>query len=307
MKKPLLTYSLALSYSFIIGFSFMFTKTALQYATPFDTLAFRFGISFLTLLIFIFFSKTRLNYRGKNLGKVMVLATLNPVMFFTFQGFGLLHATSAEGGILQAMVPVFTMILAALFLKEIPTKIQRASILLSVAGVLYILIVQGSSFDYTRFLGIIFLLLSNLAFSGYSISARKVLKEFSVPEASFLMMAFGAVVFNFLAIGTHLANGTINQFLLPLVNPGFILPVIYLGVLSSLGTALISNYVLSKLEATKMSVFLNLGTVITIFAGVTLLKEPLFLYHVVGSLMIITGVIGTNYDTANKTHSRKVR
>ena len=49
------------------------------------------------------------------------------------------------------------------------------------------------------------------------------------------------------------------------------------------------------MEAAKVSVFGNLRTVVTILAGVYFLKEPLFLYHVAGSLMIILGVIGTNH------------
>jgi opine dehydrogenase len=69
----------------------------------------------------------------------------------------------------------------------------------------------------------------------------------------------------------------------------------YLGILSSLVTSMLTNYVLSKIEAARMSVFGNLGTVVSIFAGSFFLKEPIYLYHIVGSLMIITGVIGTNY------------
>ena len=43
-----------------------------------------------------------------------------------------------------------------------------------------------------------------------------------------------------------------------------------------------------------MSVFSNLSTIISIAAGATLLNEDIFLYHIVGSTLIIIGVIGTN-------------
>lgn len=58
---------------------------------------------------------------------------------------------------------------------------------------------------------------------------------------------------------------------------------------------MLNNYALSKIEAAKMSVFGNLRTVVAIFAGVFFLKEKIYYYHIIGSIMIILGVIGTNY------------
>jgi drug/metabolite transporter (DMT)-like permease len=81
---------------------------------------------------------------------------------------------------------------------------------------------------------------------------------------------------------------------MPLQNTDFIVSILYLGILSSLVTSLLNNYILSKIEASKVSVFGNLRTVVTIFAGVIILKEELYDYHIIGSLMIVLGVMGTN-------------
>jgi drug/metabolite transporter (DMT)-like permease len=45
--------------------------------------------------------------------------------------------------------------------------------------------------------------------------------------------------------------------------------------------------------------------VISIFAGVLLLHEHLRYYQVIGALLIIIGVIGTNYFAADKRESRQ--
>jgi drug/metabolite transporter (DMT)-like permease len=90
-------------------------------------------------------------------------------------------------------------------------------------------------------------------------------------------------------------NGTLSNFLQPLTNISFIIAILYLGVLSSLGTSLMTNYILSKIEASKMSVFSNLGTVITIIAGAVFLKEKIYLYHIIGSILIVGGVLGANF------------
>ena len=89
--------------------------------------------------------------------------------------------------------------------------------------------------------------------------------------------------------------GSLQHLLALFSNLEFLLAVFYLGVLSSLVTSLLNNYLLANMEAAKVSVFGNLRTVFTIFAGVYFLKEPLFFYHVAGSFLIILGVIGANY------------
>ena len=43
-----------------------------------------------------------------------------------------------------------------------------------------------------------------------------------------------------------------------------------------------------------MSVFSNMSTIVSIGAGGILLNEDIFIYHFIGSFLIIMGVIGTN-------------
>jgi len=104
----------------------------------------------------------------------------------------------------------------------------------------------------------------------------------------------------------HLAAGTIGDFFMPLRAPDFVLAILYLGVLSTLVSSMITNFILSKLEAAKMSVFSNLGTLITMAAGVFLLKEEMFNYHIIGSVLIIAGVLGTNFLDDRRIKGRAV-
>jgi drug/metabolite transporter (DMT)-like permease len=50
-----------------------------------------------------------------------------------------------------------------------------------------------------------------------------------------------------------------------------------------------------------MSVFTNLSTIVSIAAGSLFLGEKVTMYHLIGSLMIITGVIGANHFGQKKT------
>jgi drug/metabolite transporter (DMT)-like permease len=308
MKEPEFkyTYLFATLHTIITGLSFLFGKTALKFANPMDVLAFRFTASFMALMVPVLLKKISINFKEKNLYKICFLGLLYPISFFALQTFGLVHASSSEAGILQSITPIFAIILSAVFLKEKNTLYQNISVLLSVLGVIYIFTMKGASVDFTEVLGISLLLLSNLSSAGYIILTRVTLREFSISEISFMMTLMGFLVFNSIALVTHLGQGTLNQFFAPLQNFEFIISILYLGILSSLVTSLLNNYVLSKIEAAKMSVFGNLRTVVAIFAGMIFLKEQLYYYHIIGSLMIIAGVIGTNYTRNKKNGSSNI-
>lgn len=49
------------------------------------------------------------------------------------------------------------------------------------------------------------------------------------------------------------------------------------------------------MEASRSAVFANISTIVSIAAGVLVLHENFQLYHVIGSVMILVGVWGTNY------------
>ena len=288
-------YIAALLYSTITGFSFLFTKIALKSADPIDILAYRFTASFIAILIPTLFKWIDLSYDRKKIIRIMPLALFYPIMFFGFQTFGLQYASSSEGGILLASSPIFVMILASYFLKEKTNIWQKLSIMLSVSGVVYITVMAGASLRLTSLRGIILLVLSALALSGYSIMARILSRDFNSLELSYIMLIMGFVCFNIMAIVKNIAQGTMMNFIAPLCNIDFVLAILYLGVLSSLVTSLLTNYILSKIEASKMSVFSNLGTVISIFAGVIFLNENIFYFHIIGSIFIICGVFGANF------------
>ncbi|MBD0379872.1 DMT family transporter [Paenibacillus sedimenti] len=302
-----LAYFFAVLNAVIIGFSFLFTKMALENAHPLDTLTYRFAASFAVMSIPVAFGWVKLNYRGKPLYKALMLAIMYPLGFFTLQAFGLLHATSAEGGILYAFTPVVTMVLASVFLKEATTLLQKLSIFTSVFGVVFIFIMKGSSIDFSNLTGIFLLFLTCVVFAGYSVLARSLSKYYSPAEISYLMLGIGFATFLVVSLASHTTAGTLDRFFTPLASGTFIMSVLYLGVVASLVTTLAANYILSKIEASKMSVFTNLSTVVSMAAGALFLGEEITVYHLIGSVLIIAGVIGTNRLGRKKAVERMVR
>ncbi|EEL81980.1 hypothetical protein bcere0028_23450 [Bacillus cereus AH1271] len=295
MKLTTKAYLSALLYSFIIGFSFMFVKLALTVTSPLDTLAHRFTVAFVAASIPIIFGFVKLNMSFKNILALLPLAIFYPALFFAFQAFGLVYTSSSEAGIIQAAIPIFTMMLASYFLKEYTNTWQKISVLISVIGVIYIFIMNGIGTHETSFIGIILILLSALSSAFYNVLARKMTKKFKLMDLTYTMTVIGFISFNLIAIASHISKGTITAYFKPFTNGTFLISILYLGLLSSLLTALLLNYSLSYIEAAKISVFSNLSTLITIIAGVIFLHEQISYFHIIGTIMIILGIIGTNF------------
>ncbi|EFU43757.1 hypothetical protein PVOR_01030 [Paenibacillus vortex V453] len=293
-------YAAALGYTVIIGFSFMFVKMALIVSNPLDTLAHRFTLSFIAAALALLIARRRVPLHLKRLLVIVPLAIFYPFLFFTLQTFGLVYTSSAEAGIIHATVPIFTMLLASLFLKERSGWAQKLFTVLSVTGIISIFVLKGVSFEASSMLGIVLILLSALSNAIYSVMARKLTQKQPVLDITFIMTLIGFVLFNLMSVVQHAAQGTLMQYFDPFAHPSFVWAVLYLGVLSSLGTSLLSNYALSQLEASRMSIFNNLATVITIIGGVFFLNEQLAYYHFIGAGLVIIGVIGASFAGRSK-------
>jgi len=295
MKEMKKAYIAAIIYALIIGLSFMFVKIALTVASPLETLAHRFTVAWIVASIFLLFSKNKLQIGWKDLQRILPLALLYPILFFAFQVFGLARTSSSEAGIIQATIPIFTLLLASIILKENTSFKQLICVSLSVLGVIFIFMMNGVGTAKVSFIGSGFILLSAITSALYNVFARKLTQQYSLFTLTYIMTLFGFIGFNGIAISMNVINGTTKQFFQPFMHLDFVLAIVYLGILSSLITSFLSNYALSKMAASKMSVFSNVATLITILAGVLFLQEEFHYYHLVGALVIIIGVIGTNY------------
>jgi len=300
MRENRAAYLAAIMYAFIIGLSFMFVKMSLTVAAPMDTLAHRFTIAWLVVTIFMLIRRKKVSFHWKDCLKILPLALLYPIVFFGLQVFGLARTSSAEAGMIHATVPIFTLVFAAIWLKEKAVRGQLVFIGLSVFGVIYLILMNGMEAKTGHLIGSGFVLLSAVAAALYNVFARRLTQQYSLATLTYMMTVLGFIVFNAIAIGNHVWHGTMQQFIMPFTNIEFLLSILYLGILSSLITSYLSNYALSKIEASKMSVFSNFATLITIIAGVLFLKEAFHLFHLAGAIVIIAGVIGTNYAGRSK-------
>ncbi|MGN7416322.1 DMT family transporter [Paenibacillus sp. SAF-068] len=287
-------YIAAVLYAAIIGLSFLFVKMTVIVAHPIDVLAHRFALSLIVVSIPVILGWIKIRLSLRDLWRIIPLGLLSPVLFFAFQAFGLVSSNSSEAGIIQAMAPVFTLVLASVFLKERTSTMQKLFLLLSVAGVVFIFIMQGSGMSIGNLKGIALLLLSTVCFAGYGVLARPLTQKYKPMELTWVTLMVGCIVFNAASLIRHASSGSMMDYIKPFGDATYLGALAYLAILSTMVSTLLASYALTHLEASQMSVFSNLSTLISIVGGAWILHEPVGGYHYVGALLIIAGVLGTN-------------
>lgn len=291
MRKTL-PYLAGLGFATIFGFSFMFTRGALNHIAPFHLLGLRFAIAILMMAALRGLNLVKINLKWADYKALLPLAFFQPILYFSTETIGVQLTSSSQAGMMIAMIPIFVTIAALVFLKERPALLQYPFILASVGGVIFISIMQNHGDLGSNNLGSLALLGAVLAAACYNIATRKAAKSYSPLQITWVMMLVGTVVFNIIAIGQGLYAGTLGSYFQPLQE---IWPTIaYLGILSSVAAFFLVNFSLSRLSASRSSVFANLTTIISIVAGVVFLKEPFAWYHGLGALLILAGIWGTN-------------
>lgn len=231
----------------------------------------------------------------KDILSILPMSLFYPLLFFIFQSFALQYISSSEAGILQALVPIFTLLLASVFLKEKTSLLQKFFLLLSVAGVVFIFLSKGANFSTeTASLGFLLMLGSVLANAINNILSKAKGGRYRAVDMTAVVIFVGFVTFNTLSLTSHYLEGNILAYFAPLGQVFYLLSILYLGILASIVTGSLSIYAIVRLGASTVSVFGNLGTVLTILAGALILHEPIYNYHVIGAALIIAGILGMN-------------
>lgn len=295
-RKELIAYAGLTLMTTIIGFSFIFVKFALRHASPVDLLAHRFTAATLALLLYYALLERRVpRYEKSSIFSLLALSLFYPILLFSLQTIGLQFTTASEAGIMSATAPILTVILAALVLKEKNNVWQNFSVALSVGGVIYIMYKNGlGEVSAETLKGDFFILLSVISMAFYFVLGRKMTRKVDAMDITFFMTVTAAIVFNLISVSVHIHQGSIPQYFSALQSSEFLWSVLYLGVLSSFLTSFLTNNALTVIPAAQVSIFNNFSPVIAVLGGVIFLSETLYLYHIIGGVMVLLGIIGVN-------------
>ncbi|MEW6069237.1 MAG: DMT family transporter [Candidatus Thermoplasmatota archaeon] len=268
----------------IWSLSFPLIKIALNDVPPILLGALR-NLIFIPLLLFVFARNgRRIFVQSKQSWLVFIgIAAFAIALPNIFQNIGMLYTTATTSSIIQSTGPIFTLLLAVVFLKESFKVTKGLGTAIAFIGTV-ILVTQGN-FQFTfELYGNVLLLLSTLSYSIASIITKKGLEQ----HEPLTLLTF--VVF--LGFFLNLIPGIIaeNVWSLTTVSLTSWLVVVTLAVFPSFIGAWLWYKVMVDLEVSKLVIFLYLMPVFTFLFSFITIHEVVSLVTVTAAVITISGV-----------------
>ena len=282
----------ALLANIIFGFSFLFSKIALDHAHPLIILAVRFSVAFAVLNLLWLFKIVKLDLSGKPKGRILLMALAQPLLYFVFELYGIGSTSSAISGVIISLVPVAVIILSTLFLKERPTLSQILFSTLSLAAITAISILSNDGKE-NKIIGILLLLGAVVCAAVFNILSRSESTRYSPFERTYIMFLVGTVGFNLIAL-ISLGGGYFGELAKASVSLPFWCSIGYLSIVSSIAAFMLYNYSTTVISTVRSASFSNIITVVSVLAGIFILGEVLSLPQLICCVLIVIGVLGVN-------------
>jgi drug/metabolite transporter (DMT)-like permease len=293
-KSKSLPYAAAVLAAVVWGFSFLFTKNALGYLRPFQLLGYRFLVAAAAMTLLVATRAVRVRLTRAKLGGLLLVALLQPVLYFTGETLGVARTTVSESGVVIALVPVAITLCSVLLLRERLSPAKWGAVALCAGGVVLIVLSEGwdAGSGRERLLGVLALLGAVAAAGFYNPLSRKVSEACSPTEVTFVMMWVGAIVFNAIGLGDAAVRGELGGYFARFADLHVAAGIAYLGIVSSVVAFFCLNFALSRLQSSVVGTFINLTPAITVFAGVAFNGDKLGWLQCAGAALILLGIWG---------------
>ncbi len=267
--------------------SFMWIKIAVQEVGPITLVAFRvlFGLLFGVAVIFI--RRVQLRRSLKEWSPLLILGITNVAIPFFLISWGEQTIDSAVAAILDATVPLFTILIAHYLLHDDKMTVPKVlGLLLGFAGVV-VLMSKDIGDSFGSVLGQLAVVLACAFYAGSAVYARK-----TTEKTPGILRSAGPLV-----------SATVVMWLAtPLVESPVKIPelgitwvaLLFLGILGSGFAFVLSYYLIHEIGPTRTSMVTYLFPLGGVLLGVVFLDEQLSWQVLIGGVLVILSLLVAN-------------
>ena len=270
--------------------SFIALKSAIGPIGPMSVI---FGRMLIASFCFFYFIKRffALNFTKQDITYIGLMVLFEPCLYFIFEAKALQYTTAGQAGMITSMMPLITAIGAGIVLKEVITRKLLLGSFLAVSGAVWLSLGADAQENASNpLLGNTLEFLAMICGAGYAISIRYLSAKFSAIFLTAIQSFVGVVFFLPFAIWEYY-NVPMN------ITLESVLWVGYLGVIVTLGGYGLFNFALSRVEASKAAVYVNLIPVFAVILAFIFLGERLTFEQLVASGIILSGVFISQLPT----------
>ena len=279
---------------FFWGSSYLFIKIGVDHGLqPFTLIMFRLLIGFVLLATVVAVAREPLPRDPRTYGHLAVMGTINIAIPFALITFAEQTVDSSLASVINSAVPLFVIVIAALFLKGETITLNRvAGLIVGFIGVALLVGFDVTDLSSANAVGELALIGATISYAIGAVYSRR-----NIHGLRPMIPALFQVFFGLLITGT-LAFVTERPLAVEWV-PESLLAVVWLGLLGS-GLAYLCFFrILQHWGATRTSLVAYLLPVYGIALGALVLNERIDVTTLVGTALIIGGIalVNSRYGT----------
>lgn len=216
---------------------------------------------------------------------------LTGVAFFNALIYAALQYTSSTNvAVLESSIPVVTIVFSFLLLGERMRGVQWFGVALSMVGAVSVITLGGEPGAGLAMVnrGDAIMVVAVLVWVGYSLLVKEHMAKFPRYGGLLVMLVIANLALAPLALWENASHGWVVPR-----ETGQWLGLVYLGIFPSVVALLLYNSAIGDVGPSQAAVFLNLLPVFVMLGAWSLLDETIVAAQVVGSLVVIAGVMLT--------------
>jgi drug/metabolite transporter (DMT)-like permease len=263
------------------GISFVATKAALRELSPVTLIFTRFALGVLVLILILTLRRESLIPPRDTWPMLALMGFVGIFLHQMIQVHGLTLTTAVRTGWLIALTPIWSALLAAIFLGEYFGPRKFLGLLLGGVGALLVITrgkLSSDVFTLPATRGDLLVVASTFTWTIYTLLGRGTLRRLGSASATTAAM----IPFFVAGAGWHEYRS---------LSPTALIAIGFLGVgCSGLGY-LFWYAALERIDASQVAAFLYLEPLVTVVAAVLLLGESVAVTTIVGGSLVLLGVL----------------
>ncbi len=291
-RDQLINWALLFSLVALWGTSFLAIKVSLRTFTPDQVVVLRLFVGALVLIAFMFARGKRLPAKPIAWAHFMLLGLVGSVLPYWLIAKGQVYVTSGMAGLLMAIMPLMTLILAHFFITG--ENLNRNKLLGFVLGIGGVILILGPTIlgSQNSLLGCLLILTAAILYATNSIIARRLPTYSSAVVSTGVTLCAAFISLVIWPSAFHIDWQTVPTTAL--------LTILWLGVFPTGVAAIILFALIQRAGPTFLSNINYLIPVVAYFIGALVLGELIVWHDLVALLAILFGIVVSRKPVGEK-------
>ena len=301
MEKSFLGHFFAFVTVAIWGSTFVFTKMLLIHGlSPAQIFTLRFIVAYVLLLAFELITRwqsfrlSSASWRDELM--MLLLGITGGSLYFLTENAAMLYTTATNTSLIVCSCPLFAMMLVALAYRQSErfTRVQVIGSLLACLG-MAVVVLNGRFVLHLSPIGDMLAFGACLCWAVYSLLMKSVTERYST-----FFITRKVFIYGLLTILPYYLVFPSFPSMEVIFNSQVLWNLLFLSVVASMICFLVWNWVIRQLGAVVATNWLYFNTITTIIFAWWLLHEQITLWFLLGSVLIIVGMILSDRKTNNR-------